>query len=382
MVVRPIVLLFVVAAAAFAVLLARAAQRRWDDQRSRRTYELPPSKRPQVLRLLCTGSAAALTCSLLLLGTTVAGTPGGDAGSVGAGTAAARPADDSAANDQADPSPYHPRPRPRPGPAAPHSRRIAFHPVGPRSGGTLTVGRLPGAGEVRVWLPPHYSSGSHARHRSFPVALVPGPLPAEQYTELLEGFARRVDAGGSDPFVVVTADARTLCGRSGPRRLKQLRTAVTRSYRVLPAPAGWGVLGILERADCALRTGLRRPGVFGATVAVSARGPAGTTPAAEPSTPLTPNAAGLAESGESGESGESTDSAHPLLLVSAQRDQAAQQESLRLRTLLVGRAQVRIVDTVRDFDPAAERRRLFAVAAGYLTEQLDSPSGPEARQKF
>jgi hypothetical protein len=222
------------------------------------------------------------------------------------------------------PAPPPPKPTPQPPPTPPRT-------IGHPAHGTLQ--RLTDG--TRVWLPPQYAYPK-AADVAFPLVVVYASASGADDRSLFDGFAAHAAHGYADPFVLVL-----------PPRCKadaQDPQAIARRYRyrTLPGPAAHAVLGVGDRAACAVRDAWAHPGRYRAAAGVS-----GTYPERPPHGTVT-----------------------PLLLATASGDEAARASARRFRTALRGRdsrTEIRITDG------AGRRLRVFAAVAGYFTEKLTGP---------
>lgn len=308
-------------ATAAAVTLVRSALRYWWSERSGRVYELAQDRTGTALRAAAAG-AAVLT--VLAVAVPLLSQNGG-----GGGVAAAV----STAADLHVPAPVAQAPAHAAAPPAAGSAEPRT--ISRPAGGVLQ--ELPGG--TRVWTPPQYAY-PRAAQVAFPVVIAQLPaLPADNQ-DLYAGFAAQVQRGLADPFLLVIPRG---CGTEGPDL-----DAVARHYRALTARSARAILGVGDRAACAVREAFAHPGRYRAvagisgayeTVAVPSPSPAGRRPA--------------------------------LLIASASGENAARDSALRFRTALRPRA-----DEVRVIDGVSGRRELFARVAGYLTEKVDGPTHP------
>ncbi|MFC9325047.1 hypothetical protein [Kitasatospora sp. NPDC057015] len=366
---RPLLVVLLLAAAACGAWLARDALARWRDLRSAQTYELTGEQRPVLLR-----AAGAVLCAVCVVASAVPlvlGSLGGSGAGSGlaledtrTGTApkpAAPPPGEAAAPAQAAPAP------------APVVTR--FESIGHPAGGDLQEASVAGRDghphKVRVWLPAEYAKDPNAR---FPVIVLHGATPRKtadtEVPDVFDGIASAVQTGRSRPFVVVVPEAPSGTERpcdlvaAAPQAVADdaaLRTAVAAAFRTAPAgPAGWGVLGVEGGAPCAAAAGLSRPDLYGAAAAVSGRY----------------DTAALARTGAEAPAAD----APRLLLAAAKADAPGLdglrklQAALKAGTGQAARADVRTSEIVQDYTPALERLRLVRVAVQYLAETLAKPS--------
>lgn len=299
---------------AAALLLARSALRHWWSERCGRVYELSQDRLGTTLRAAAAGAAvvAAVAVGVPLL-------PGdGDTGTVPAVAADLR-------------LPAPPR-APVRAPAPPASWSTAPRTISRPSGGVLQ--EL--ADGTRVWTPAQYSYPRSAKV-SFPVVVVQGGAGDQR---IYAGFAAQVQRGQADPFLLVLPRA---CTAAGP----DLR-AVAHHYRTLASRSGRAVLGVGDRAACAVREALAHPDRYRAVAGVS-----GTY--GDVAVPSPTGRGRLA-----------------LLLAYGSGESAARDSARTFRTALRSRTgEVRVIS-----GGSGAERELFARIAGYLTEKVD---GPERR---
>ncbi|MFI9104868.1 hypothetical protein ACIGXA_30580 [Streptomyces fildesensis] len=308
-------LLFFTTAAA--VALVRSALRYWWSERSGRVYELAQDRTGTAVRAAAAGVAvlAVVAVAVPLL------SPGGGGGTV---TAAARTAVDLRV------------------PAPPRAPARAAAPPASGSAAPRTISRPAGgvlqelADGTRVWTPAQYAYPRAAKV-SFPVVVA--ELGAGDQ-ELYAGFAAQVQRRLADPFLLVIP--RT-CGGAGPDL-----DAVARHYRTLTTRSARAILGVGDRAACAVREAFAHPDRYRAVAGISGRYEGVAVPA--------PSPAGRRPA---------------LLIASGSGESASRDSALRFRTALRPRA-----DEVRVIDGVSGRRELFARVAGYLTEKVDGPKHP------
>jgi hypothetical protein len=290
--------------------LARSALRYWWAQRAGHPYGLPVRHGGTVLRAAGASVAFAVTMTLLAV------------------PEEERPPHSTAVpRFVAAPVPAPPRP-----PPAPPARKAPAGPprtVGHPAHGTLQ--RL--ADGTRVWLPPQYAYPK-AAGLAFPVVVAYVSGSAADDRDLFEGFATGAADHLADPFVLVLP-ARCGTGSEDPR-------AIARRYRALSGPAAYAVLGLGDRAACAVRDAWAHPGRYRAVAGVS-----GTYPVAPPP-------------------GDGTQ----LLLATASGDEAARVSARRFTTAMRGRGSR---TEIRITDGAGRRRRVIGIVAGYFTEKLTGP---------
>ncbi|MCD0482445.1 hypothetical protein LO771_08525 [Streptacidiphilus sp. ASG 303] len=365
--VRPVLVLVLLAAGAAAVRLGRTAAAGWREQAAGEAYDLPADRRGPLRH--AAGAAVAALCALALLAALADGAGGGGGGA----TAAAGPA---AAEAPGDALRAHGGPPPAAPPA--DTSASAFTTVGSPAGGSLLQGTLPAADggrrTVHVWLPPQYAEDDRTR---FPVVVLqpdtPGRTADAGAPYLFDGFADAVRQHRAVPFVVVAPQAPPGTGHpcdllaAAPEAVPDdavLRSAVAARFRTLrPGPRGWETLGVGGGAPCAAAAGLARPDLYGAAAALTGRYAA----------------AVLARTAADGRPGPE---APRLLLAAARRDTAGRAAARALRDALhaaggrAAGARVRVSEVVRDFAPDRERLRLVRVAVQYLAEALPGEARP------
>lgn len=367
---RPLLVVPLLAAAVCGVWLARGALLRWRDLRSAQTYELAGDQRPILLR--AAGAVLCAVCVTALAGPAADGLLGGHADGLpleGA-RAAAAPKQAAPPPGEAD-GPATPVPAvPAPAPVVSHFESIG-HPAGGELLESAVAGRDGHPRKVRVWVPAEYAKDQSAR---FPVIVLHAATPRKtadaEVPDVFDGIASAVQTGRSRPFVVVAPEAPSGTERpcdlvaAAPQAVSDdaaLRTAVAAAFRTVPAgPAGWGVLGVEGGAPCAAAAGLSRPDLYGAAAAVSGRY----------------DTAALVRTGAEAAA---ADAPH-LLLAAAKADAPGLdglrklQAALKAGTGQAARADVRTSEIVQDYTPALERLRLVRVAVQYLAETLAKPS--------
>jgi hypothetical protein len=186
-----------------------------------------------------------------------------------------------------------------------------------------------------VWLPPQYAYPK-AADVAFPVVVVYASASGADDRSLFEGFVAHAARGFADPFVLVLPP-RCKAAAQDPQVI-----ARRYHYRTVPGRAARAVLGVGDRAACAVRDAWAHPGRYRAAAGVS-----GMYPARPPR-------------------GTGTE----LLLATASGDEAARVSARRFRTTLRGRGSR---TEIRITDGAGQRRRVFGVVAGYFTEKLTGP---------
>jgi hypothetical protein len=196
------------------------------------------------------------------------------------------------------------------------------------------------AGGTRVWLPPQYAYRK-ASDLAFPVVVAYASASGADDRSLFEGFAAHATRGLADPFVLVLPARCEVDARSAQ---DALATARRYRYRTIPGQAASGVLGIGDRAVCAVREAWAHPDRYRAAAGVS-----GVYPARPPS-----------------------GSGTQLLLATASGDEAARVSARHFKTALRGQHEHSRTE-VRITDGAGRRRRVFGLVAGYFTEKLIGP---------
>ncbi|MEU3458341.1 hypothetical protein ABZ721_00105 [Streptomyces sp. NPDC006733] len=310
---------------AAALVLMRSALRHWWSERCGRVYELSQNRLGTTLRVAAAGAAAlaAVAVGVPLL-----------SGGGGGGTAPA------VAADLPLPAPAS---APARAPAPPESWSAPPRTLSRPSGGVLQ--EL--ADGTRVWTPPQYSYPRSAKV-SFPVVVAQVGAADQQEQQIYAGFAAQVQRGTADPFLVVLPRD---CAAAGP----DLR-AVAHHYRTLTVRSARAILGVGDRAACAVREAFAHPDRYRAVAGVS-----GTYENVDVPSPAGRRSLAilLAYGAGAGSSGSGAGEA-------AERDSAR-----KLRTALRARTgEVRVISGV------AGSRELFARVAGYLTEKVDGPERP------
>ncbi|MFD8704424.1 hypothetical protein ACFV1W_17675 [Kitasatospora sp. NPDC059648] len=387
--VRPLLVIPLLAAALGGIWLARGALQRWRDLRAAEAYELAGDRWPMLVRaggaMVCGVCVTALTL-LTALGAfgALSGKRGGadqarsavDAAGAGAWPGSATGA---AVRQQAAP-PTAPEsaaaaPTASAAPAGASAVASRFDSVGHPGGGELLQSAVLGPDgkprNVRVWLPPQYGREPNAR---FPVVVMHAATPSKtadaEVPDVFEGVGAALQTGRTRPFILVAPEAPN--GTAHPCELvaaapaavaddPTLRATVAASFRTLPpGPASWAVLGIGDGASCAAAAGLARPDLYGAAAAVSGRY----------------DAALLAQTGAEAPAGSSA----KLLLAAARGDAAGLDAARKLQNALkagpgpAAKAEVRISDNVQDYTADRERLRLVRQAAQFLAEALAKAS--------
>ncbi|MFJ6940798.1 alpha/beta hydrolase [Streptomyces sp. NPDC101132] len=167
-----------------------------------------------------------------------------------------------------------------PGPPA---RRAQFT---PGASGTLstyfrgTHSRL--SGEVLVWTPPGYDDPAQRTTR-YPVVMLLHGIPGAPESWLEHGgmpdaYRRFVDDGTAGPAILVmptidpggidTDCVDTPLRKNATWLAEDVTELVADHFRTLPAPGGWGLMGISTGGYCAARLPLQYPRTFTAGVAL------------------------------------------------------------------------------------------------------------------
>ncbi|MER7673917.1 hypothetical protein ABTY61_36405 [Kitasatospora sp. NPDC096128] len=395
--VRPLLVIPLLAAAVGGIWLARGALQRWRDLRAAATYELAGDRWPMLVRaggaMVCGVCVTALTLLTALgafggLGhggeTADRAEPAVDAAAAGAwagsaagtaGTAGTAGAPGAAGRQQAAPPAAESAAAGAGTAAATPAVASRFDSVGHPGGGELLQSAVLGPDgkprNVRVWLPPQYAKEPNAR---FPVVVMHAATPSKtadaEVPDVFEGVGAALQAGRARPFILVAPEAPN--GTAHPCELvaaapaavaddATLRTTIAASFRTLPpGPASWGALGVEGGAPCAAAAGLARPDLYGAAAAVSGRY----------------DAAALTQTGAEAPAGSSA----KLLLAAAKGDAAGLDAARKLQTALkagpgpAAKAEVRISDNVQDYSADRERLRLVRQAAQFLAEALAKAS--------
>ncbi|MFI9319710.1 hypothetical protein ACIGXI_07995 [Kitasatospora aureofaciens] len=395
--VRPLLVIPLLAAALGGIWLARGALQRWRDLRAAATYELAGERWPMLVRaggaMVCGVCVTALTLLTALgaFGVLSRDRTGADRAqsAVDAAEAGARPGSvpETSVRQQAAP-PTAAASAAASGAASGAATSAAsaapagapavasrFDSVGHPGGGELLQSAVLGPDgkprNVRVWLPPQYAKESNAR---FPVvvmhAATPGKTADAEVPDVVEGVGAALQTGRIRPFILVAPEAPN--GTAHPCELvaaapaavaddATLRATIAASFRTLPpGPTSWGALGVEGGAPCAAAAGLARPDLYGAAAAVSGRY----------------DAAALAQTGAEAPAGSSA----KLLLAAAKGDAAGLDAARKLQTALkagpgpAAKAEVRVSDNVQDYTADRERLRLVRQAAQFLAETLTRAS--------
>ncbi|MEU4113367.1 hypothetical protein AB0F71_02555 [Kitasatospora sp. NPDC028055] len=415
--VRPLLVIPLLAAALGGLWLARGALQRWRDLQSAATYELAGDRWPMLVRaggaMVCGVCVTALTLLTALgafgglgrdtssptdrtgsavdaaaAGAWSGSAPGaaGVAGAAGRQQAAPPAATESAAGAGAAASPGAAGAGGAAGAAGAGAAGATasaaapavvsrFDSVGHPGGGELLQSAVLGPDgkprNVRVWLPAQYAKEPNAR---FPVVVMHAATPRKtadaEVPDVFEGVGAALQAGRARPFILVAPEAPN--GTAHPCELvaaapaavaddAALRTTIAASFRTLPpGPASWGTLGVDGGAPCAAAAGLSRPDLYGAAAAVSGRY----------------DTAALTQTGAEAPAG----SAAKLLLAAAKGDAAGLDAARKLQASLkaapgpAAKAEVRISDNVQDYSVDRERLRLVRQAAQFLAEALAKAS--------
>jgi hypothetical protein len=330
-----------VSPAAATALLARSAVTRWSTERAGKVYELPADYRAAAVRAIAAALVLAAAVALVVR------LPDGSNGTyaqvrLNSGVAApaapnpAPPSGDSAVSPPVSAPPSEEPPRT----------------IGNPAGGTLQ--EL--ADGTRVWLPPQYGSPD-AASRAFPLVVAYLPPGTPDADDLYPAFQpHRV--GYTDPFLLVLPPR---C----PADPSSVLDAVGRRYRTMPESVAHAVLGVGDLAPCAVRDGLAHPDRYRAAVGVSGTyddlfasdlfasgAPAGRRP--------------------------------HVLLASATGEDTQRASATRLREELRRKGtRVRILERVNAGARlgGGAHRRVIALAAGYLAQQLHGTAGSAAPQR-
>ncbi|WP_327169152.1 alpha/beta hydrolase [Streptomyces subrutilus] len=138
------------------------------------------------------------------------------------------------------------------------------------------------AGRVTVWTPPGYDAPGADRTR-FPVLVLLHGYPGTPRTwidlgEMPGALTRLVQRGTAHPFIVVIPEiypggVNTDCSNVPGRRIadwlaQDVPELVARTFRTLPSPAGWGLMGVSTGGFCAAKLPLQYPKVFRAGAAL------------------------------------------------------------------------------------------------------------------
>lgn len=138
------------------------------------------------------------------------------------------------------------------------------------------------AGQVTVWTPPEYSTPGADRTR-FPVLVLLHGYPGTPRTwtdigNMPGALNELVGLGAVHPFILVIPEidpggVNTDCSNTPQRRTadwlaQDVPDLVERNFRTLPAPAGWGLMGVSTGGFCAVKLPLQYPKVFRAGAAL------------------------------------------------------------------------------------------------------------------
>ncbi|MFD8637280.1 alpha/beta hydrolase [Streptomyces sp. NPDC059533] len=138
------------------------------------------------------------------------------------------------------------------------------------------------AGQVTVWTPPQYDAPGADRTR-FPVLMLLHGYPGTPRTWIDLGkmpgaLNDLVDLGAAHPFILVIPEiypggVNTDCSNTPDRKVadwlaKDVPDLVARNFRTLPAPGGWGLMGVSTGGFCAAKLPLQYPKAFRAGAAL------------------------------------------------------------------------------------------------------------------
>ncbi|WP_411104579.1 alpha/beta hydrolase [Streptomyces sp. cmx-4-9] len=138
------------------------------------------------------------------------------------------------------------------------------------------------AGQVTVLTPPEYDAPGAQRTR-FPVLMLLHGHPGTPRTWIdLGGMPGALNAlvrqGAAHPFILVVPEidpggVNTDCSNTPQRRtadwlVQDVPDLVARNFRTLPAPGGWGLMGVSTGAFCAAKLPLQYPKAFRAGAAL------------------------------------------------------------------------------------------------------------------
>ncbi|MFE2329782.1 alpha/beta hydrolase, partial [Streptomyces sp. NPDC059385] len=138
------------------------------------------------------------------------------------------------------------------------------------------------AGQVTVWTPPQYDAPGADRTR-FPVLMLLHGYPGTPRTWIDLGrmpgaLNELVDLGAAHPFILVIPEiypggVNTDCSNIPDRKVadwlaKDVPDLVARKFRTLPAPGGWGLMGVSTGGFCAAKLPLQYPKAFRAGAAL------------------------------------------------------------------------------------------------------------------
>lgn len=138
------------------------------------------------------------------------------------------------------------------------------------------------AGQVIVWTPPEYDAPGAAKTR-FPVLVLlhgyPGsPRSWMDLGNMPTALQQLVQLGAAHPFILVIPElypggVNTDCTDTPQRKVaswlaQDVPDLVSKNFRTLPEPKGWGLMGISTGAFCAAKLPLQYPKVFRAGAAL------------------------------------------------------------------------------------------------------------------
>lgn len=138
------------------------------------------------------------------------------------------------------------------------------------------------AGQVIVWTPPEYHAPGTEKTR-FPVLMLLHGYPGSPRSWIDAGnmpgaLDQLVQLGAASPFILVMPDLypgglNTDCTNTPQRKLadwlaRDVPDLITKNFRTLAEPRGWGLMGISTGAFCAAKLPLQYPRVFRAGAAL------------------------------------------------------------------------------------------------------------------
>ncbi|MFB6812381.1 alpha/beta hydrolase [Streptomyces sp. NPDC056387] len=138
------------------------------------------------------------------------------------------------------------------------------------------------AGQVIVWTPPEYRAPGAEKTR-FPVLVLLHGYPGSPRTWIDLGsmpgtLAQLVRVGAAHPFIVVIPEiypggVNTDCSDTPTRKVaswlaQDVPDLVSKNFRTLREPGGWGLMGVSTGAFCAVKLPLQYPKVFRAGAAL------------------------------------------------------------------------------------------------------------------
>lgn len=241
------------------------------------------------------------------------------------------------------------------------------------------------AGQVTVWTPPEYSAPGADRTR-FPVLVLLHGYPGTPRTwidlgDLPAQLTRLVGQGKAHPFIVVIPEiypggVNTDCSNTPDRRIadwlaRDVPDLVSRTFRTLPAPGGWGLMGVSTGGFCAAKLPLQYPKAFRAGAALDPD-PLTGDPEVLPDRALRERNSPMWLVGHAGK----TDVG--LFLATSAQDKDSPPEQLEAFSAAAADTGVRVKTLVR---PAGGHNfqtwiGMYPDALGWLSTELTPPGGP------